>query len=116
MIDNDIDRDLVYLLMLMRSKAMSVTLQLYSFDVGSHKDKANKLAEEACEAFSAWEDFTHTTDDNPVYLEHLCSECIDVIQAAVNLMMSCGATQEDINKAIVNVTKHNILRGRYSPK
>lgn len=89
------------------------------FDMGSRKDKANKLAEEACEAFSAWEDFEASSPDDAdgadsgAMLDNLCAECVDVIQAAVNLMTSCGATQRDISNAVVRVTSKNFVRGRY---
>lgn len=91
-----------------------VRIGLIPFSLGSRKDKANKLAEEACEAYSAWEDFENNDDETTRYLlEHLCEECVDVMQAALNLMMSCGASEADIDSAVGTVTLNNFKRGRY---
>lgn len=75
------------------------------FKMGTDKEAALKPLEEAAEAFNAWQNSDHVTD--------VIYECCDVIQAACNLMMRLGATQEDVNLATYAVEEANKRKGRY---
>lgn len=79
------------------------------FSIGTDKDVALKPLEEAAEAFGEWQ----TADRDSDGIEDIVYECCDVIQAACNLMLRVGATQEDVNVAMYAVEEANKARGRY---
>lgn len=47
-----------------------------------------------------------------VYRESLIDECMDVVQAVVNLLDAEGFTQEDVDAAIERCNERNRERGR----
>lgn len=73
------------------------------------KEQVMKIQEEACEVFSAWEDWQkNDTDGN---LHHLINECTDVIMATSNLLASLGIY--NLQPWMLKCETHNVLRGRY---
>lgn len=81
------------------------------------KAQALKPLEEAAEVFGAWQD----CDDmrlSPImtarreYRQSLIDECMDVVQAVVNLLDAEGFTQEDVDAAIGRCNARNWERGR----
>lgn len=81
------------------------------------KTQALKPLEEAAEVFGAWQD----CDDmrlSPImtarreYRQSLIDECMDVVQAVVNLLDAEGFTQEDVDAAIGRCNARNWERGR----
>lgn len=88
-------------------------------DVEPSKEQVVKIAEEACEIYSAWEDFNRTKrygEDWDMFLENndaimsLVDECCDEIQAVCNLLASLGVT--DLTEAMAACRKRNADRGR----
>lgn len=95
----------------------------YRFEFGAFdkpdapKAQALKPLEEAAEVFGAWQD----CDDmrlSPImtarreYRQSLIDECMDVVQAVVNLVDAEGFTQEDVDAAIGRCNARNWERGR----
>lgn len=95
----------------------------YKFEFGAldkpdvPKAQALKPLEEAAEVFGAWQD----CDDmrlSPImtarwaYRQDLIDECMDVVQAVVNLLDAEGFTQEDVDAAIGRCNARNWERGR----
>lgn len=81
------------------------------------KAQALKPLEEAADVFGAWQD----CDDmrlSPImtarreYRQSLIDECMDVVQAVVNLLDAEGFTQEDVDAAIGRCNARNWERGR----
>lgn len=81
------------------------------------KAQALKPLEEAAEVFGAWQD----CDDmrlSPImtarreYRQSLIDECMDVVQAVVNLLDAEGFTQEEVDAAIGRCNARNWERGR----
>lgn len=81
------------------------------------KAQALKPLEEAAEVYGAWQD----CDDmrlSPImtarreYRQSLIDECMDVVQAVVNLLDAEGFTQEDVDAAIGRCNARNWERGR----
>ena len=81
------------------------------------KAQALKPLEEAAEVFGAWQD----CDDmrlSPImtarreYRQSLIDECMDAVQAVVNLLDAEGFTQEDVGAAIGRCNARNWERGR----
>ena len=99
-----------------RPQRPTYLLMVEPFEMGTPKESAVKLLEEAAEAFGAWQAFmnadcdaermTHTRSD-------IVYECCDVIQAACNLMWRMGATDSQVMAAMRAVTRQNEARGRY---
>lgn len=81
-------------------------------DVEPSKAQVVKIAEEACEVYSAWEDWWNEQpgDDVNELTEQLVDECTDVIQAVCNLLASLGVT--DLTEAMAACRKRNADRGR----
>lgn len=100
---------------------MSYDIRIEPFRLGEADGKveANKLAEEACEAYSAWERLRDLGGDGGTCEEragaraHAFCECLDVIQATCNLLACMGATQADVDWAARAVHRRNEARGRY---
>lgn len=93
-------------------------LNLRTFrEVRDDKAQALKPLEEAAEVYGAWQD----CDDmrlSPImtarreYRQNLIDECMDVVQATVNLLDAEGFTQEDVDAAIERCNERNRERGR----
>lgn len=82
-------------------------------------DKAQTLKplEEAAEAFGAWQQHDGVRDY--VYLPtkrnargRLIDECLDTVQATVNLLTAVDATQGEVDAAIARMDERNGSRGR----
>ena len=67
------------------------------------KAQALKPLEEAVEVFGAWQLNSDT---------YVLNECMDVVQAVVNLLAALGFTQEDVDAAIERCNERNRERGR----
>lgn len=95
----------------------------YRFEFGAFdkpdapKAQALKPLEKAAEVFGVWQD----CDDmrlSPImtarreYRQSLIDECMDVVQAVVNLLDAEGFTQEDVDAAIGRCNARNWERGR----
>lgn len=79
-------------------------LEFRSFDkFETPKAQALKPLEEAAEVFGAWQMGTFTD---------ILDECMDVVQAVVNLLDAEGFTQEDVHEAIERCNERNRERGR----
>nr|DAT55995.1 MAG TPA: triphosphate pyrophosphohydrolase [Caudoviricetes sp.] len=75
------------------------------------------LEEEAAEVYGAWQDcddmrFSPIMTARREYRQHLIDECMDVVQAVVNLLDAEGFTQEDVDAAIERCNERNRERGR----
>lgn len=81
----------------------------YRFEFGAFdepdapKAQALKPLEEAAEVFGAWQLNSDT---------YVLNECMDVVQAVVNLLDAEGFTQEDVDAAIGRCNARNWERGR----
>lgn len=81
----------------------------YRFEFGAFdkpdepKVQALKPLEEAAEVFGAWQLNSDT---------YALNECMDVVQAVVNLLAALGFTQEDVDAAIERCNERNRERGR----
>ncbi len=80
---------------------IDTTITVRTFRVGTDKECARKLPEEAAEAFSAWEGG---------HVGSLADELADVVQAACNLSARYGIDMED---AMRRCEQRNRERGRY---
>ena len=67
------------------------------------KVQALKPLEEAAEVYGAWQLNSDT---------YVLNECMDVVQAVVNLLAALGFTQEDVDAAIGRCNERNRERGR----
>lgn len=81
------------------------------------KAQALKPLEEAAEVFGSWQDcddmrYSPIMTARRVYRESLIDECMDVVQAVVNLLDAEGFTQEDVDAAIERCNERNRERGR----
>lgn len=83
------------------------------------RDKAQALKplEEAAEAFGAWQqrDAYRGCAAGPCRDElrrDLIDECLDAVQATVNLLAAVGATQGEVTAAIARLGARNAERGR----
>lgn len=93
-------------------------LNLRTFhEVRDDKAQALKPLEETAEVFGAWQD----CDDmrlSPImtarraYRDDLIDECLDTVQATVNLLAAVGATQGEVDAAIRRMDERNQERGR----
>lgn len=94
----------------------------YKFEFGAldepdaPKVQALKPLEEAAEVLGTWQD----CDDmrlSPImtarreYRQSLIDECMDVVQAVVNLLAAVGATQGEVDAAIRRMDERNRERG-----
>lgn len=93
-------------------------LNLRAFrEVRDDKAQALKPLEEAAEVYGAWQDcddmrYSPIMTARRVYRESLIDECMDVVQAVVNLLDAEGFTQEDVDAAIERCNERNRERGR----
>lgn len=93
-------------------------LNLRTFrEVKDDKAQALKPLEEAADAFGAW----RQCDDNrgcriasfrDELKRDLIDECLDTVQATVNLLAAVGATQGEVDAAIRRMDERNCERGR----
>lgn len=80
-------------------------LNLRTFrEVRDDRAQALKPLEEAAEVFGAWQD----CDD----MHDLIDECMDTVQAIANLLAAVGATQGEVDAAILRMDERNCERGR----
>ncbi|WP_418911115.1 hypothetical protein [Adlercreutzia sp.] len=93
-------------------------LNLRTFrEVRDDKAQALKPLEEAAEAFGAWQLHDGVRQSQIMtarraYRQDLIDECMDVVQAVVNLLDAEGFTQEDVDAAIGRCNARNWERGR----
>lgn len=93
-------------------------LNLRTFrEVRDDKTQALKPLEEAAEAFGAWQlhdgvRHSQIMTARRAYRQNLIDECMDVVQAVVNLLDAEGFTQEDVDAAIGRCNARNWERGR----
>lgn len=85
--------------------------------VRDDKAQALKPLEEAAEAFGAWQrcDDIRLSPTMTTRVEHrddLIDECLDTVQATVNLLAAVGATQGEVDAAIRRMDERNWSRGR----
>lgn len=81
------------------------------------KVQALKPLEEAAEVFGAWQlhdgvRHSQIMTARRAYRQNLIDECMDVVQAVVNLLDAEGFTQEDVDAAIGRCNARNWERGR----
>lgn len=93
-------------------------LNLRTFrEVRDDKAQALKPLEEAAEAFGAWQlhdgvRHSQIMTARRAYRVDLIDECMDTVQAVVNLLDAEGFTQEDVDAAIGRCNERNRERGR----
>lgn len=81
------------------------------------KAQALKPLEEAAEVFGAWQlhdgvRLSQIMTARLAYRRNLIDECMDVVQAVVNLLDAEEFTQEDVDAAIGRCNARNLGRGR----
>lgn len=81
------------------------------------KAQALKPLEEAAEVYGAWQQRDDYRDCRIAAFcdelrRDLIDECVDVVQAVVNLLDAEGFTQEDVDAAIERCNERNRERGR----
>lgn len=95
----------------------------YKFEFGAldepdaPKAQALKPLEEAAEVFGAWQLHDGVRQSQIMtarraYRQDLIDECMDTVQAVVNLLDAEGFTQEDVDAAIGRCNERNRERGR----
>lgn len=95
----------------------------YRFEFGAFdepdapKAQALKPLEEAAEVFGAWQlhdgvRHSQIMTARMAYRQNLIDECMDVVQAVVNLLDAEGFAQEDVDAAIGRCNARNWERGR----
>jgi hypothetical protein len=84
------------------------------------KEQALKPLEEAAEIYGAWQELiihngaTHDADARMAMLrDYVIDECVDTIQAAVNMLAALTVEQGEIDMAIGRMDARNDLRGRF---
>lgn len=83
-------------------------------DVSDSKAQALKPLEEAAEVFGAWQEFD-SMRNVPAWRDmrdDLIDECMDTVQATVNMLAAVGATQGEVDAAIKRMDERNGDRGR----
>lgn len=88
--------------------------------VACDKEQALKPLEEAAEIYGAWQQLTihdgATPDDGArtaMLRDYVIDECVDTIQAAVNMLAALTVEQGEIDMAIVRMDARNDMRGRF---
>lgn len=95
----------------------------YKFEFGAldepdaPKAQALKPLEEAAEVYGAWQlhdgvRLSQIMAARLAYRQNLIDECMDVVQAVVNLLDAEEFTQEDVDAAIGRCNARNRERGR----
>lgn len=85
--------------------------------VNDNKPQALKPLEEAAEVFGAWQKcdnmrLSPVAGARRVLHDNLIDECMDTVQAIVNLLAAIGTTQGDVDAAIRRLDERNGDRGR----
>lgn len=87
--------------------------------VEDSKHQALKPLEEAAEIFGAWQELDSMR--NSPFLsawrdmrDDLIDECLDTVQAVANMLAAVGATQGEVDAAIMRMDERNEGRGRLS--
>lgn len=94
-------------------------LSLRAFrEVRDDKAQALKPLEEAAEAFGAWQKcddmrLSQVAGARKALRDNIIDECLDTVQAIVNLLAAVGATQGEVDAAIGRMDARNALRGRF---
>lgn len=93
-------------------------LNLRTFrEVRDDKAQALKPLEEAAEVFGAWQELD-SMRRSPSFSawrdmrDDLIDECLDTVQATVNLLAAVGAAQGEVDDAIRRMDERNGSRGR----
>lgn len=85
-------------------------------NVSDSKGQALKPLEEAAEIFGAWQkhdDMQYAPESiRKVFREELIDECMDTVQAVANMLAAVGATQGEVDAAIMRMDERNEGRGR----
>lgn len=85
-------------------------------NVSDSKGQALKPLEEAAEIFGAWQkhdDMQYAPESiRKVFREELIDECMDTVQAVANMLAAVGATQGEVDAAIMRMDERNESRGR----
>lgn len=88
--------------------------------VACDKEQALKPLEEAAEIYGAWQELithsrtTHDVDARTAMLrDYVIDECVDTIQAVVNMLSALTVEQGEIDMAIDRRDARNDLRGRF---
>lgn len=95
----------------------------YRFEFGAldepdePKVQALKPLEEAAEVYGAWQQcddmrYSQIMTARRAYRDDLIDECLDTVQAIVNLLAAVGATQGEVDAAIRRMDERNCERGR----
>ena len=93
-------------------------LNLRTFrEVRDDKAQALKPLEEAAEVFGAWQELDSMRSSPFLSAwrdmrDDLIDECLDTVQATVNLLAAVGATQGEVDAAIRRMDERNCERGR----
>lgn len=93
-------------------------LNLRAFrEVRDDKAQALKPLEEAAEVFGAWREcddmrFSPIMTARRAFRDDLIDECLDTVQATVNLLAAVGATQGEVDAAIRRMDERNEGCGR----
>lgn len=88
--------------------------------VACDKAQAPKPLEEAAEIYGAWQELTIHNGATPdadarraMLRDYVIDECVDTIQAAVNMLAALTVEQGEIDMAIGRMDARNDLRGRF---
>lgn len=83
-------------------------------DVSDSKAQALKPLEEAAEVFGAWQEFDsiRNVPARRDMRDDLIDECMDTVQATVNMLAAIGATPGEVDAAIRRLDERNGNRGR----
>lgn len=90
-------------------------LNMHVFNnVSDSKGQALKPLEEAAGAFGAWQEFDsmRNVPARRDMRDGLIDECVDTVQAIVNLLAAVSATQGEVDAAIRCLDERNGGRGR----
>lgn len=88
--------------------------------VACDKEQSLKPLEEAAEIYGAWQELTIHNGVTPdadarraMLRDYVIDECMDTIQAAVNMLAALTVEQGEIDMAIGRMDARNDLRGRF---
>lgn len=84
--------------------------------VEDSKPQVLKQLEEAAEIYGAWQkydDMQYAPESiRKVFREELIDECLGTVQAVANMLAAVGATQGEVDAAIMRMDERNEGRGR----
>lgn len=86
-------------------------------EVKDSKHQALKPLEEAAEIFGAWQECDDMRHSPMITVRRglrndLIDECLDTVQAVANMLAAVGATQGEVDAAIMRMDERNEGRGR----